>query len=104
MYARVTNIRFAPTMSREVVRVAQGFAPILKEQRGFNSLNVLTDSEVGGHHRLYVGDRSRCGGQRGQPLLHQSDEYDVQLPLRTAGSQNLCSQRPGVSKVLVEAF
>jgi heme-degrading monooxygenase HmoA len=47
MYARVTNIRFAPTMSREVVRVAQGFAPILKEQRGFNSLNVLTDSEVG---------------------------------------------------------
>ena len=47
MYARVTNIRFAPTMSVEVVRVAQGFVPILKEQRGFNSLNVLTDSEVG---------------------------------------------------------
>ncbi len=47
MYARVTNIRFAPTMSAEVVRVAQGFAPILKEQRGFNSLSVLTDPEGG---------------------------------------------------------
>lgn len=47
MYARVTNIRFAPTMSAEVVRVAQGFVPILKEQRGFNSLNVLSDSELG---------------------------------------------------------
>ena len=47
MYARLTNIRFSPTMRAEVVRVAQGFAPILKEQRGFNGLNVLTDSEVG---------------------------------------------------------
>jgi heme-degrading monooxygenase HmoA len=47
MYARVTNIRFAPTMSTEVVRVAQSLAPILKEQRGFNSLNVLTDSNGG---------------------------------------------------------
>lgn len=47
MYARLTNLRFSPTMSTEVVRVAQGFAPILKEQRGFASLNVLTDSEVG---------------------------------------------------------
>ncbi len=47
MYARVTNIRFSPTMSAEVVRVARGFAPILKEQRGFNGLNVLTDPSAG---------------------------------------------------------
>jgi heme-degrading monooxygenase HmoA len=47
MYARLTNIRFSPTMRAEVVRVAQGFVPILTEQRGFNGLNVLTDSEVG---------------------------------------------------------
>jgi heme-degrading monooxygenase HmoA len=47
MYARVTNIRFAPTTSAEVVRVAHGFAPILKKQRGFNGLDVLTDTEEG---------------------------------------------------------
>ena len=47
MYARITNIRFSPTMSAEVVRVARGFAPILKGQRGFNGLNVLTDPSAG---------------------------------------------------------
>ena len=47
MYARVTNIRFSPELGAEVVAVAQGLARVLKEQRGFNSLNVLTDSEVG---------------------------------------------------------
>jgi heme-degrading monooxygenase HmoA len=47
MYARVTNIRFSPTINAEVVRVARGFAPILKKQRGFNGLNVLTDRSAG---------------------------------------------------------
>jgi len=47
MYARVTNIRFAPTMSAEVVRAAHGFLPILKERQGFEGLQVLTDAEAG---------------------------------------------------------
>ncbi len=47
MYARVTNLRFPPSMRTEVVGVAQGLAPILTKQRGFGGLNVLTDSEAG---------------------------------------------------------
>ena len=47
MYARVTNIRFSPELGAEVVAVAQGLARVLKEQRGFNGLQVLTDQDVG---------------------------------------------------------
>ena len=47
MYARVTSIRFPPWMRAEVVGVAQGLAPLLSQQRGFNGLQVLTDSSVG---------------------------------------------------------
>jgi heme-degrading monooxygenase HmoA len=47
MYARMTNIRFPPGMRAEVIRVAQGLAPILKDWRGFNGLNVLTDPGAG---------------------------------------------------------
>ncbi len=41
MYARVTNIRFPPEMRAEVVRVVGGLRPVLREQRGFNGLQVL---------------------------------------------------------------
>ena len=47
MYARVTSIRFPPGMRTEVVGVAQGLAPLLSQQRGFNGLQVLTDPSVG---------------------------------------------------------
>jgi heme-degrading monooxygenase HmoA len=47
MYARVTNIRFSPQMEAEVTSVAQGLAPILKRQRGFEGLQVLTDPKAG---------------------------------------------------------
>ena len=47
MYARVTNIRFPPEMEAEVTSVAQGLAPILRRQRSFEGLQVLTDSNVG---------------------------------------------------------
>jgi heme-degrading monooxygenase HmoA len=47
MYARVTNIRFPPEMKAEVSRVAQGLAPILRWQRGFEGLQVLTDPSTG---------------------------------------------------------
>jgi heme-degrading monooxygenase HmoA len=47
MYARVTNIRFPPEMKVEVTSVAQGLAPILRRQRGFEGLQVLTDPNAG---------------------------------------------------------
>ncbi len=47
MYARVTSIRFPLGMRAEVVGVAQGLAPLLSQQRGFNGLQVLTDPSVG---------------------------------------------------------
>ena len=47
MYARVTHIRFPPGMETEVVSVAQALAPILRQQRGFNVLQVLTDPRAG---------------------------------------------------------
>src|SRR5215203_5599470 len=47
MYARVTNIRFSPELRAEVVRAAQALARVLREQRGFNGLQVLIDQDVG---------------------------------------------------------
>ncbi len=47
VYARMTNIRFSPAMRTEVVGVARGLGPILKRQRGFESLSVLTDPAAG---------------------------------------------------------
>jgi heme-degrading monooxygenase HmoA len=47
MYARVTNIWFSPELRAEVVAVAQRLLRVLKEQRGFNGLQVLTDQNVG---------------------------------------------------------
>ena len=47
MYARVTSIRFPPDIKVEVSSVAQGLAPILKQQRGFKGLEVLTDPNAG---------------------------------------------------------
>jgi len=47
VYARVTNIRFPPKLRAEVASVAQGLAPILKQQRGFKGLQVLTTPNAG---------------------------------------------------------
>jgi heme-degrading monooxygenase HmoA len=47
VYARVANIQFAPEMRAEVVRVARGLTPILRKQRGFNGLQLLTDPNAG---------------------------------------------------------
>jgi heme-degrading monooxygenase HmoA len=47
MYARVTNIRFPPEMKSEVSSVVKGLAPILRRQRGFEGLQVLTDPSTG---------------------------------------------------------
>ncbi len=47
MYARVTHIRFPPSMRAEVVGVAQGLAPVLRKQQGYEGLNVFTDAGTG---------------------------------------------------------
>ena len=47
MHARVTKIQFPSNMAAEVASVAGGLVPIMKEQRGFNGLQVLTDPSVG---------------------------------------------------------
>jgi heme-degrading monooxygenase HmoA len=47
MYARVTHIRFPPSMRAEVVGVAQGLVPVLREQQGYEGLSVLTDTIAG---------------------------------------------------------
>ena len=47
MYARVTDIRFPPEMKAEVSSVVKGLAPILRRQRGFEGLQVLTDPSTG---------------------------------------------------------
>ena len=47
MLARVTNIRFPPSVKVEVVAVAQGLVQVLKEQRGFNGLQVMTNPNAG---------------------------------------------------------
>ena len=47
MYARIVDIRFPPDMRAEVVDVARGVAPILRERRGFNGLQVMTNPNAG---------------------------------------------------------
>jgi heme-degrading monooxygenase HmoA len=47
VYARVATIRFPPDMRAEVVRVARGLTSVLREQRDFNGLQVLTDPNAG---------------------------------------------------------
>ena len=51
MYARIVDIRFPPDMRAEVVDVALGVAPILRERlrerRGFNGLQVMTNPNAG---------------------------------------------------------
>jgi heme-degrading monooxygenase HmoA len=47
MYARVTPIRFPPSLGKEVVGAAEGLAPVLREQQGYKGLNVLTDAVSG---------------------------------------------------------
>jgi heme-degrading monooxygenase HmoA len=47
VYARVVDLRFPSEMRDEVVRAGRGLTPVLREQRGFEGLQILTDSEAG---------------------------------------------------------
>jgi heme-degrading monooxygenase HmoA len=47
VHARVVNIRFLPGVRDEVVRVGSGLTAILRSQRGFKGLQVLTHPQAG---------------------------------------------------------
>jgi heme-degrading monooxygenase HmoA len=47
LHARVANIRFPSGVREEVVRVGSGLTTILRSQRGFKGLQVLTHPEAG---------------------------------------------------------
>jgi hypothetical protein len=47
VYARVVNLRFPSEMRDEVVRVGRNLTLVLGEQRDFEGLQLLTDSETG---------------------------------------------------------
>ncbi len=96
MYARMTNIRFPPGMRAEVVRVAQGLAPVLKDQRGFNGLNVLTDpgtgegvivsfweteanAEASEASPSYIGQMSMMSSFLYEPLAPRTHEVSVRI-------------------------
>jgi heme-degrading monooxygenase HmoA len=47
MYARVTPIRFPPSVRTEVIGAAQGLVRVLREHQGYKNLDVLTDAGAG---------------------------------------------------------
>ena len=96
MYAKVTNIKFAPGMRTEVVRVAHGLAPLLRGQRGFEGLQVLTDTDAGEAiivsfweteadaeaseaRPSYIGQMSMMSSFLSEPLLPRTYEVSVHV-------------------------
>ena len=96
MYARVTKIRFPPEMKAEVSSVAQGLAPILRRQWGFESLQVLTDpnsgegiivsfweteadAEASEATSSYIGQMSMMSSFLHEPLVPKTYEVSVKV-------------------------
>lgn len=96
MYARVINIRFPPELRAEVTSVAHGLAPILKQQRGFKGLEVLTDPSVGEGITVslweteadaaaseasssYIGQMSMMSSFLSEPLVPRTYEVGVRI-------------------------
>lgn len=94
MYARVTDIRFAPEMKAEVTSVARGLPPILRRQRGFEGLQVLTDpnsgegiiislwesetdAEASEANPSYIGQMSMMSSFLFEPLVPKTYEVSV---------------------------
>ena len=71
MYARVVNLRFPSEMRDEVVRVGRGLAPVLRERRGFEGLQLLTDSEAGEGIIVSFG-RQKRPRRRARSIPHTS--------------------------------
>ena len=95
MYARVTNLRFPPEMRTEVVDAAQGLVPVLRKQRGFSGMSVLSDPDVGEGIILsfwateadaeasetnasYIGQMSMMSSFLYEPLIPRTYEVGVQ--------------------------
>ncbi len=96
MYARVNNIRFPPEMTAEVTSVAQGLAPILRRQRGFEGLQMLTDpnagegiitcfweteteAEASEATSSYIGQMSMMSSFLHEPLVQKTYEVSVKM-------------------------
>jgi heme-degrading monooxygenase HmoA len=96
MYARVVNIRFPPDMRAEVVDVALGVAPILRERRGFDGLQVMTnpnagegvmvsfweteaDAEAGEASPSYIGQMSMMSSFLYERLVPKTYEVNVRV-------------------------
>ena len=94
MYAKVTNITFPSGMRAEVVRVAQGLAPILRGQRGFEGLQVLmhpnasegiivllweteADAEASEASPSYIGQMSMMSSFLYDPVAPETYEVSV---------------------------
>lgn len=103
MYARVTNIRFPPSLNEEVTRVGRGLASALNDQRGFKGLQVLTDPNAG--HGIivsfwetevdgkaseasasYIGQMSMLSSFLAGPLAPKTFEAIVQAEVRSRES------------------
>ncbi len=95
MYARMTNVRFPPEMRAEVVAVARGLVPVLKQQRGYRRLDVLTDpgagvgiivsfwetqadAEATETNASYIGQMSMMSSYLYEALAPKTYEVDVQ--------------------------
>jgi heme-degrading monooxygenase HmoA len=84
LYARLTNISYPPGMRSEVVGVARGLPPILKEQRGFNGLLVLTlweteaDAKEGETNPSYIGQMSMVSSFLSERLAPETYQVDLQ--------------------------
>jgi heme-degrading monooxygenase HmoA len=94
MYARVTSIWFPPGLSREVVTVARGLAPNLRQQQGFSGLQMLADpragegiivslwetepdSEASEAHSSYINQMSMMSSFLQKPLVSKTFEVNV---------------------------
>jgi heme-degrading monooxygenase HmoA len=94
MLARVMNMRFPPSVKAEVVGVARGLVPIMKEQRGFNGLQVMTnpnagegvmvsfweteaDAEASEASPSYIGQMSMMSSFLSERLAPETYEVDV---------------------------
>jgi heme-degrading monooxygenase HmoA len=96
MVARVMNIRFPPNVKAEVVGVARGLVPIMKERRGFHGLQVMTnpnagegvmasfweteaDAEASESSPSYIGQMSMMSSFLYERLVPKTYEVNVQV-------------------------
>jgi heme-degrading monooxygenase HmoA len=88
------NVRFPPEMAAEVTGVARGLEPIMRQQRGFEGLQVLTrrnagegiivtfwkteaDAEASEAGPSYIGQMSMMSSFLYEPLAPETYEVSV---------------------------